>query len=105
MTDYYVDDDGDNSDGLTWAKAFTSLAGAVGASPGDRVFISSDHVETASGSSLTIEFANTNSGTAPICIISADKTSGEPPSTFQTMAAGGETSRGRLANRAPKSTV
>jgi len=90
MAVLYVDDGGDDSDGSTWAKAYQSIENAAvqGAAAGSTIYIGSDHQETKNGASYTIDFAN---GTLanPIIIISADRTSGEPPATYESMADGG----------------
>jgi len=86
---YYVDDGGDNSDGSTWAKAYTSIENVDSvAAAGDIVYIGSDHQETKNGSAFNITFSN---GTIanPVIVISADITSGEPPSTYESMNTGG----------------
>ena len=47
MTTYFINDDGDNSDGLTWPTAFTSFkdAGAAGIFNGNNVvYVGNDHV-------------------------------------------------------------
>ena len=84
MTDRYVDSAalGANN-GTSWANAWTSLRSALAPSvAGDRVFVASGHyeLEAVSGS------FNWSAGSSihnPIQIISADKTSGAPPTTYQ----------------------
>ncbi len=79
MTDYYVDSAGsDTSTYDTWAKAANSIATVDSlAVAGDRIFVASSHSETSTG---ILTFANTHAN--PVLIISADKTSGEPPTTY-----------------------
>jgi len=89
MAVLYVDDGGDDSDGLTWAKAFNSIENAaiLAAAAGSTIYIGSDHQET-KAAKYNIDFSN---GTiaAPITIISSDNTSGEPPTTYESMVDGG----------------
>jgi phosphoribosylformylglycinamidine (FGAM) synthase PurS component len=86
----YVDDGGDDTDGSTWAKAYNSIenAGVTGVAAGTTVYIGSDHQETKAAAHYVIDFAN---GTIanPVILITADITSGEPPSTYETMSDGG----------------
>lgn len=49
MTIYYVASDGDNSDGLTWAKAFTTIGGPTTYAGGDVVYVDKTFQETVSG--------------------------------------------------------
>ena len=85
MADVYCDDGGSNTSPYeTWAKAATSILTALTqAAAGEIIYIASDHVENFA-SSQTVASAN---GTLadPVKIISADQTSGEPPTTFETM--------------------
>lgn len=85
MADIYVDDGGDNSDGSTWAKSYTSIANAAvtGAAAGSRILVGHDHTED-SGASRTLNFAN-GTAAAPIQIISA--TRGSDPPAYQAGAA------------------
>jgi hypothetical protein len=90
MVVLYVDDGGDDSDGLTWAKAYNSITNAavLAAAAGSTIYVGSDHQETTGAANLFISFS---AGTIvnPIKVISADRTSGEPPSTFEDMHTGG----------------
>lgn len=89
MADMYVDDNGSNTSPYdTWAKAATTIATALAAqAAGERIYISSDHVEQYNADTT---LSSTN-GTilAPVYIISADKASGEPPVTYDNMVSGG----------------
>lgn len=89
MADMYVDDGGSNTAPYdTWAKAAVKLATALAAqAAGETVYIGSDHVET-EGANLTLACTNGTSA-SPIKVISADRTSGEPPATYQNMVDGG----------------
>lgn len=93
MPIFYVDDGGDNTDGSTWVKAYTTLLGGItAAAAGDTIYIGSSHSEQ-----LAANTTYTGAGTiaAPLRIISADITSGEPPTTFQTMVGGTGTIDGK----------
>ncbi len=89
MAVLYVDDGGNDSDGSSWANAFVAIdnAAILAAAAGSTIYIGSDHQEN-KGSTYTLAFPN---GTlaSPITIITADITSGEPPSTYESMVDGG----------------
>lgn len=71
MTTYFVDDGGDNSDGTTWAKAYTSIQSldtAVAIASGDIIYIGADSNCTDAAAALTI--TGPASGT-PVSIISS----------------------------------
>jgi len=54
MTDYYVSTSGDNSDGLTWAKAKTGFAAGLAlCAAGDTLYVDSTHAETGVSVGLT----------------------------------------------------
>ena len=82
MATYYVDDGGDNSDGLTWAKAYTSINAlntAVALASGDIVYFGHDHnCQAVNAASLTI--TGPASG-LPVIFISA--TTGSDPPAYQ----------------------
>ena len=82
MTVYFVDDGGDDSDGLTWAKAYTSINAldtAVALASGDIVYFGHDHnCQAVNGASLTI--TGPASG-LPVIFISA--TQGSDPPAYQ----------------------
>jgi len=72
MATYFYDKDGNNSDGLTWAKAFTTFAGALAAASGgtDIVVVNKAGVADADEElSIDTLFATANS----VSIISATK--------------------------------
>lgn len=76
MADLYVDDDGDNSDGLTWATAFTAFQTAADAIPdGDTIWVQSDH--TNAQASDTWLFSTDPA--LPNLVISVNTTTNEPP--------------------------
>ena len=82
MTTYFVDDGGDGSDGLTWAKAYTSinaLDAAVAFASGDIVYFGHDHVCQAVNSA-TLTIVGPTSG-LPVVFISA--TTGSDPPAYQ----------------------
>ena len=82
MTAYYVDDGGDGSDGLTWAKAYTSINAldtAIALASGDIVYFGHDHnCQAVNAASLTI--VGPTSG-LPVIFISA--TQGSDPPAYQ----------------------
>jgi hypothetical protein len=80
MTLYYVASDGDNSDGLTWAKAFTTFAGAVTAATGDgdTIYVDQGFTDTLSAAA-TYTFGNN------VNVICSNDKSNEPPQTLGTM--------------------
>jgi len=81
MTAYYVASTGDNSDGLTWNKAFTTFAGAVTAATGDGDFIYIDQGFTDTVSATTVyAFANN------VNVICSNDTAHEPPQTLGYMS-------------------
>lgn len=89
MADWFVYDSaaGDNSGQPDWANAAPTLATVDGAAAaGDTIFVASDHSET--GATINLDFANSTLAN-PIKIISADRTSGSPPTTYQNMVGGG----------------
>ena len=82
MTDYFVDDGGDGSDGLTWTKAYSSINAldtAVALASGDIVYFGHDHnCQAVNSAALTI--TGPASG-LPVIFISA--TQGSDPPTYQ----------------------
>jgi len=87
MADMYVDDGGSNTSPYdTWAKAATKLNTAVAAQvAGGIVWVGSDHTETENG---LYQIPGNGTLASPVTIISADNTSGEPP-TYEDMMTGG----------------
>ncbi|MEA3478426.1 MAG: hypothetical protein U9R60_09625 [Bacteroidota bacterium] len=95
MAIYYVDDGGDNTTGATWATAYNTLvSGLAATSAGDTVYIGSDHSEQLSGNTT---YTGAGTAASPVNIISADRTSGEPPTIFETMTTGGGKIDGKTA--------
>lgn len=83
MTTYYVDSAGSNTSPYdTWAKAANSI-GTIAAidAAGDTIYMANTHAET----NPSLSFAGT--ATSPTRIISADKTSGAPPTVVAIGAA------------------
>lgn len=86
MPSYYVDDGGDNSDGSSWEKAYTSLASLVSAvaaaltTSGNTVYIGDDHIDSVTGANRTI--TGPSSG-LPVILISADRTSNATPPAYK----------------------
>lgn len=80
MTAYYVDSAGDNSDGLTWAKAFTTFAGAVAAATesGDIIYVDQGFTNTLAADSI-FTFNN------HISVICSNDKANEPPQTLGVM--------------------
>lgn len=77
----YVDSNAAGAaNGDNWTDAYADVAtGLTNVAAGDTIYVASDHAE----SSAAITWgAVTSSATNPVWIISADKTSGTPPSTF-----------------------
>ena len=87
MTIYYVDHNGSNTSPYdTWAKAATSLASLPAVTVADTIYVSSGHQQATAAFTIPGESSGNDGGPT---YISADDTSGEPPSTYQTMVAGG----------------
>lgn len=84
MAVIYCRADGDDSDGLTWAKAKQTLQGALtAAGAGGRVYVSDDFAETPS----TITYTSPGTAAAPtevLCVVDAGDP--EPPTTLATSA-------------------
>lgn len=80
MTAYYVDSSGNNSDGLTWAKAFTTFAGAVTAASadGDVIYVDQGFTDTLSADTI-YTFANN------VSVICSNDKANAPPQTLGTM--------------------
>ena len=75
MTDYFVDDGGDNTDGQTRAKAFTTLAGAVAvATSASTIWVVKDHLETL-GDTATWTFPEAT-GCRVVCVSTGNRDSG-----------------------------
>ena len=72
MATIYVDDDGDNTTGASWATAYTSITNAAvtGAAAGSVILVRNTHTET-HGATTTIDFTGATAA-APIKIISSD---------------------------------
>lgn len=97
MAIYYYDAAaGGTGSGADWTNAFTTFAAAVTAATadGDIIYVASTSTE-ALGADTTYTFANN------VIVISADKTSGTPPTTLQTQTAGG----GYIGNTATNRTI
>jgi hypothetical protein len=80
---YYVrsSDGSDASDGLTWANAKATLAGALAiAAAGERIWVSDNHAET-QASAMTLTSAGT--AAAPVEILCGDDAA-EPPTALAT---------------------
>ena len=89
MADMYVYDSASSTAAPydTWDKAAVTLDIALAAQAvGGIVWVASDHAEE-EGANYTLAATNGTSA-SPIRVISADRTSGEPPATYQTMVAG-----------------
>lgn len=82
---YVRSTDGDNaSDGLSWANAKATLAGAASAaSAGDTIYVSQAHAET-SATDIAITFPGTRA--APTIVLCVDD-GAEPPTTLATTGA------------------
>jgi hypothetical protein len=80
MTAYYVASNGNNSDGLTWAKAFTTFAGAVTAATGDGdiIYVDQGFTDTLSANAV-YTFANN------VNVICSNDNVNAPPQTLGTM--------------------
>lgn len=79
-TPLYVNDGGNNTDGVSWANAYNSLDdGLLNVDAGGVIYIASNHVET-EGANYTLGSANNN-----ITVISVQ----ESTTTYETMATGG----------------
>jgi hypothetical protein len=87
MTVYYVSsvDGSDASDGLTWANAKATVAGAiaVATASGDIIYVDSAHSFTP-GAAITWNAVTANQ---VLAIISASRASGEPPTAWAAGAA------------------
>lgn len=74
--------------GLTWADAYESFAlaeaGELPYAAGDFIYVASDHAESTS-STVIFNFAG-GTNEEPVLLISVDKTSGEPPTTYSVGA-------------------
>lgn len=86
MATYYVDSNATGAnDGSSWADAFVSLkATAASLAAGDTVYVASDHSETVSSGDAI--FSGPGTIGSPCHILSADKTSGAPPTALQSGA-------------------
>jgi len=73
MATLRVWDGGDNTDGTTWAKAYTTIenASVVGAAAGTIVWVAMDHVQT-QATNLTVDFSAATRA-APIHVYSVDR--------------------------------
>ena len=83
MATFFVDSNGDDADGLTWATAKNTLASAfaIGAA-GDTFYVSNNHFETqASAMTLTSPGTSTNQ-----CFIFCADDGADPPTTLATTA-------------------
>jgi len=80
MADIYVDSNAVGvADGTSWTDAYTTVAGAAGAdSAGDTIWVASDHSEN---TAANVSWAWAGTIASPVRVISADKTSGSPPTT------------------------
>lgn len=80
MTAYYVASDGNNSDGLTWAKAFTTFAGAVSAATasGDIIYVDQGFTDTLAADAAYTFLNNVN-------VICSNDKANEPPQTLGSM--------------------
>lgn len=80
MTLYYVASTGNNSDGLTWEKAFTTFAGAVSAATGngDTIYVDQGFTDTLSADT-TYTFGNN------VNVICSNDKSNAPPQTLGVM--------------------
>ena len=82
MAVYYVDDGGDGSDGLTWAKAYTSINAldtAISFAGGDIVYFGHDHnCQAVNSAALTI-----NGPTSGLPVIFISATTGSDPPAYQ----------------------
>lgn len=80
MTAYYVTSDGNNSDGLTWAKAFTTFAGAVSAATasGDIIYVDQGFTDTLAADT-TYTFLN------HVNVICSNDKANEPPQILGSM--------------------
>lgn len=93
MTQLYLRSTGgsDADDGLSWANAKATMAGAItAAAAGDRIAVRNDHSQSVSG---TWAFPGTNA--APN-IVTGVSDSGEPPTTLATGAVLGTPTNGAL---------
>ena len=82
---YYVrsPDGDDGSDGLTWANAKATLAGALAvAAAGERIWVSQDHAET---QATTMTLVSAGTAAAPVEIFCGNDAS-EPPTAHTTGA-------------------
>lgn len=85
MASYYYDAQAAGTGtGADWTNAFTTLAAAAAAATadGDVIYVASDSTEDLAADT-TYTFSNN------VRVISVDATSGTPPTTLQTMEAGG----------------
>ena len=83
--------------GASWVDAATSISGAFGVPAGDTVYIASDHVEPWNGpGDLRLIFTNSTPDNY-VRIISSDRTSGTPPTTY---ARGAQISAGTFTMQA-----
>lgn len=88
---------GGSGTGADWTNAFTSFKamfdyGGAGTGPGtsgnllaatDTIYVASDHDDSGATYGAAVTIYGPNSG-APVRIISVDRTSGTPPTTYQT---------------------
>lgn len=94
MTAYYVDSAATGSaTGADWTNAFTTVqAGLTAASAGDTIYVASSHDERAAAT-LTLTPPSGTKGN-PVRVISADKTTGTPPTTYTRGAKVGSSTGG-----------
>lgn len=92
MTAFFLDDGGDDSDGLTWAKAYTSLASLIAGetlTAADTIYVVKDHLETLGGN-VSYVFPQ-ESGLRLICVTTANRDSGGTTADTTAIMAGDRT--------------
>lgn len=96
MANVYVYSGGDNSDGSTWAKAYTTLNGAMtgAAVAGNDYWAASDHVESTAGA-----ITHTSPGTvaAPCRVVSVNRAGSTPPVAADVLAGASVATTGAAA--------